>query len=515
MKALSCFLVPAALSLLGGVQLFAAPVIVHEWGTFTCLQDDEGHAIGGINVDDEPVPSFVEQYANRMVASQYSHDQSNFGLPPYNSDGGKGWTPGDPNVTMRLETPVIYFYPPKGEAPASVPPLDIHVDFYGGVLSQFYPHAQTSGALLNGDIPYLQQENLSRSTMTGLTWKGVKLTNEGTPIATDDKVWKTPREVGASLVQLKFQSKDGTGASHDEVETEKFLFYRGVGCIDSPLRLKSAEAGDLQNQDKLIIWPQTSYLGSFPQGSVVLGSVYEQAWLVEIHADGTCAFHTISAFGGKQQQAELSPDGKMNRQFEPSDFTLTNSSRLKASMQQALVKAGLYPDEASAMLHTWELSYFRNPGLRFFFLAPQKWVDKVLPLTITGAPTDITRVMIGRIELIDSDQKAALARFSAGPCPDLAAFKKAAYQTLQKSTMSKEEVNAFYTGEKPLAELGISIPSLIRDYLSLGRFRDALVVHQQREKSTPALIQFIRENMLSLDQPLTPEEHSRLLLPRL
>jgi hypothetical protein len=31
-------------------------VIVHEWGTFTCIQDDQGHSIGGINVDDEPVP---------------------------------------------------------------------------------------------------------------------------------------------------------------------------------------------------------------------------------------------------------------------------------------------------------------------------------------------------------------------------------------------------------------------------------------------------------------------------
>jgi hypothetical protein len=34
-------------------------VIVHEWGTFTCLQDENGQAVGGINVDDEPVPQFV------------------------------------------------------------------------------------------------------------------------------------------------------------------------------------------------------------------------------------------------------------------------------------------------------------------------------------------------------------------------------------------------------------------------------------------------------------------------
>jgi hypothetical protein len=32
---------------------------VHEWGTFTSLQDERGTAIGGINTDDEPVPLFV------------------------------------------------------------------------------------------------------------------------------------------------------------------------------------------------------------------------------------------------------------------------------------------------------------------------------------------------------------------------------------------------------------------------------------------------------------------------
>jgi hypothetical protein len=32
-----------------------APLVVHEWVTFTSLQDEQGNAIGGINTDDEPV----------------------------------------------------------------------------------------------------------------------------------------------------------------------------------------------------------------------------------------------------------------------------------------------------------------------------------------------------------------------------------------------------------------------------------------------------------------------------
>src|SRR5277367_1154763 len=34
-------------------------LVVHEWGTFTSLEDESGAPIGGINTDDEPVPAFV------------------------------------------------------------------------------------------------------------------------------------------------------------------------------------------------------------------------------------------------------------------------------------------------------------------------------------------------------------------------------------------------------------------------------------------------------------------------
>ena len=34
-------------------------LIIHEWGTFTSLQDESGRTIGGVNIDDEPVPNFV------------------------------------------------------------------------------------------------------------------------------------------------------------------------------------------------------------------------------------------------------------------------------------------------------------------------------------------------------------------------------------------------------------------------------------------------------------------------
>jgi hypothetical protein len=83
------------------------PVVVHEWGTFTSLQDEQGAAVGRINTDDEPVPGFVHQVVPSMLFAPTA---------AFTTDA-KGIPAGDPNVTMRLETPVIYFHlpPPPGK----------------------------------------------------------------------------------------------------------------------------------------------------------------------------------------------------------------------------------------------------------------------------------------------------------------------------------------------------------------------------------------------------------------
>jgi hypothetical protein len=280
----------------------ANPVIVHEWGTFTCLQDGEGKAIGGINVDDEPVPSFAYSVAIG-VAPQFgaaNSGDSNLGLPPYRA--GKGWISGDPQVTMRLETPVLYFYPPKGQAAESVPPLDVHVDFHGGVLSQYYPHADFSGLpLLNfpsqpemsGRFPYIDKNaGITEKTTTSLDWKRVQLGTVEKPIETDDKVWTTPREVSAPILQIKFSEKDFKGVVQHYTQAEHYLFYRGVGHLDSPLRvdstlqIRAGTAGALDNEAALV--------SVCTQGSAGPLKTFSDSWLVDIRGDGTCAFSSLN-----------------------------------------------------------------------------------------------------------------------------------------------------------------------------------------------------------------------------
>jgi hypothetical protein len=457
------------------------PVIVHEWGTFTSLQDENGDAIKGINIDDEPVPSFVYQQDAVNVTAQYSPSKRSFGLPPYQNNFSKGWVQGDPEVTLRLETPVIYFYPPQGQTPAFVPPLQVHVDFHGGLLSQYYPYAEAEG-LPSWGLGINREKGILNGLTSSLTWKDVRLGSVEKPVETQDKVWSTPREVGAPVLEVSAPDY-GNGEVSTKIEAEHFLFYRGVGHLDSPLRLQDGDGS-------LGIWSQ----------AWAQGMTYEHAWLADIHADGSCSYRELAPFGGQDSWWRPVSLATIPGRFDATKFSEDNMAKLKASMQDALVKEGLFPDEASAMLRTWELSYFKSPGLRLFYVVPKTWVEKVLPLTITGAPVEVTRVMIGRIELVTDAQKAALARLSGGPCPDLNALKQSASDALEHGKLTDNEKRAYYDGEKPLGDLGIPIPPLVQDYFSLGRFRDALIVHELQLRPTPALTQFVEDNRLVTQQ---------------
>ena len=50
---------------------------------------------------------------------------------------------------------------------------------------------------------------------------------------------------------------------------------------------------------------------------------------------------------------------------------------------------------------------------------------------------------------------------------------------------------------RSLTDLGITLSPSVRDYLSLGRFRDALIVHEQQEHPSDNLAQFIKDNDLA------------------
>jgi hypothetical protein len=157
-----------------------------------------------------------------------------------------------------------------------------------------------------------------------------------------------------------------------------------------------------------------------------------------------------------------------------------DSSALRTEMRAALIHEGLFADEADALLATWELSYFKAPGTRLFFTVPQTWTDQVLPLKLSE-PADVTRVMVGRIELITPRQRELLKTIAAGPVPNLKEVVTA-MSSLRRDEARRDAYNALASGRGDVKALGVPVPPIYQAYLDLGRFRTAMVLDASRSQ---------------------------------
>jgi hypothetical protein len=394
----------------------ASPLVVHEWGTFTSFQDPDGGTIAGINVDDEPVPAFVHRLDNLPVFQATS-------LPATWSQGAPSC---HPDVTLRLETPVLYFYPPADWRPQ---PFDVQATFNAGWLTEFYPSASVDA----GQFP----NELSEATRGTVRWQSLQLEPGADPPLPDtaESVWLAPRKVRAQTVL-----DPSTG------EAEKYLFYRGVGHLHAPLVVRERDGG----------WDISLRPGAKLENLPPL-------WIVEVLPDGRV----------RHQAAAASGHSIHLRGFPKAAGAKSTLSALQRELADALVSQGLFADEAAAMLATWKLSYFESAGLRVFFLLPQAWTDAQLPLTISTA-SRVTRVMVGRVELVSRRQRETLAKLQALPLD--------AYPHLPLYFYDQGVLKASNQAGRSLSQLhefaGREVPESLRLYESLGRFRDALMVHE-------------------------------------
>src|SRR5262249_6403554 len=133
--------------------------------------------------------------------------------------------------------------------------------------------------------------------------------------------------------------------------------------------------------------------------------------VVDVQSDsGAFGVHSAGVAAGAT--LELSAPAESEQQ--PLDaFT----EALGTAVTAALDATGLYHDEAVAMVNTWSHQWFKTPGLRVFYLAPQAWTDDVLPLTLDPLPESLVRVMMVRVELLtpelEAEDAAAADQFSA------------------------------------------------------------------------------------------------------
>ncbi|HZZ27612.1 MAG TPA: hypothetical protein VFE46_06350 [Pirellulales bacterium] len=478
MKLLKCLFIHGFVSVLGilaGIDCFAnkaaavetaAPqhdkLVVHEWGTFTSLQDETGKALGGINVDDEPVPPFVHQVMGSYVLGSQHYDLAR--------ENNKGAPDRYPFVTMRLETPVMYFYPPKSlTKPLD---LDVHVQFRGGWLTQFYPAAQS-------DLPQPKtlgewaKLKLDHNTISNLEWNHLQVGTQGDGPETTEPVWLAPRNVAAANVT--------TPAG----ESERYLFYRGVGNIDSPLSVSTVAA-----QNTLTLQPRFAELLEAARAPVI-----RWLWLVKIDDHGAVAYRALKPI--ESSGIGITPKTTVDSTFTPSDFAPQNLARLQQEMHAALVSEGLFDDEATAMLTTWEHSYFRSGGWRLFFIVPSSWTEHYLPLRVSQ-PAEIKRVMMGRIELVSPEQRALLKQLA-----NSAISTDAWIKAMPHSPAAQK----FFAGRSDFGDLGVAIPPDYQLYLSLGRFRNALLNDEQAHHPSAALAKFITNYSLQPFQVAAPQGH--------
>ena len=296
---------------------------VHEWGTFTSIAGLDGQAIGWtpLNGQQDDLPCFVRRLR--------------FG-PKWALWG-----------TVRMETPVLYFYAPNETS------VDVGVRFNQGVITEWFPDATVTPA----QLPESPRDERRLADRVGkATWTNVKIRPGAAP--------NFPREQAASHY---YPARD-TDAAPVQVgnAVERFLFYRGVGEFAPPVDARVEADG------RIVVNARSGA----PLGDII-------------------AFDNR---GGRVKYLVLREAGKQAT-IDPTLLKEQPAGSLNGHLERVLVAHGLYPKEARAMIATWRDTWFEE-GARLFYIAPQRTVDAVLPLEFTPRPAAVARVFVGRIELM-------------------------------------------------------------------------------------------------------------------
>lgn len=243
---------------------------------------------------------------------------------------------------IRMETPVIYFYADREMS------VSVNVFLSSGKITEWYPKAR----LINGSTP-----------SDGIDWGRITVLPGGAenfPIETKPSHYYPARETDAATLRV---------CNAKGEEREKFLFYRGVGTFDQPLSVKL--------DDGRVVAKNTSS-ESIPQ------------FILFENRGGNIGYQVRNSF-----DREIVLDRPEVGQTQES---------LERDLGAMLVAQGLYEKEALAMIKTWRDSWFEE-GLRAFYIVPRKVTDSILPLTIEPQPSEISRVLVGRIEIITPEME--------------------------------------------------------------------------------------------------------------
>ena len=372
---------------------------LHEWGTFTTVSGSDGGMLSGLDVEEEQLPSFV--YSHKGMRPIAHHNLANpfpYGLMPSRDGRSKGifvkkdaknmLVPaiifkGIPramlkNVTVKMETPVIYFY---GD---DTPKVKVKVGFNGGTISQWYPNRTA------GDIPNLitasehkvsdemkkrfaENELILHEPINfSLPYKGfiewdvdIIPKNEADPAYTfksdENSSWIYPRVPEANMIRVGDEYED-------------YLFYRGIGNFEMPATFS------VDSSETLHVTNNSSEVIPF-------------AFAFE-NVGGKFRYKTIGKIGTGSRASVSEEDWIIPSEGESQQVAVFQE------MRDGLLAQGLTISEANGMVKTWWKSYFEKSGLRVFWVVPQIDVERILPLTVTPKPENQVRVLVGRADVM-------------------------------------------------------------------------------------------------------------------
>jgi hypothetical protein len=268
-------------------------------------------------------------------------------------------------MQVKMETPVIYIY---SDAEREVA---VKVGFPKGAMTQWYPQVRGLAPAVDDSKSQLSNGMIDWGTVRvlapGVGAAKMPATEAGDP-------WIHARETKANILRVCGASFNDS--TKEATQHERFLFYRGLGNFALPLTARVAADGRIElanNCQEKIARPILLH--------VTKDKIYCKT-AGDVDANGTASAEPVLP--------ETTIDGAMDL------------------VAAELAGAGLYADEARAMVNTWRKSYFQTLGFRILYLLPRAKTDAVLPLTVEPKPKETVRVMVGRLDLLlpEHEEKA-------------------------------------------------------------------------------------------------------------
>ena len=340
-------------------------VEVHEWGTFTVLQGSDGKIIQWYQAPDKLVdlPPFVQQHSSAFSKARSANLFA--GLD-----------------SVRMETPVLYFYPEKTMA------IRVEASFPDGRITEVFPPSSYSfnkaeDALWRGTL--LPPDSPEKSRIPAAT--GAKGRHYAAARAVPE-AWLFSQLLPGSNVE-----PTPTPPAQPKADPiDHFIFYRGAGNADAfPIRAVEQEK----------------------PGSYQLTNFYHET-IPKLFAlrvvDGQSSWTTVN------QLTRVGYDEKQKKTINQQTITFPESTgsdtEIAAELREAMIASlhteGLTIAEAKAMVATWDDLWFTDPGTRVLAILPQSFADEMVPLHITPTPTKLERVFVARLELINKAQEQVL-----------------------------------------------------------------------------------------------------------